>query len=182
MRQILIVAFLGFVFLSYGQKRVHFDELLYKVEENAYYHEGKLFSGLAFNLVNNFLEEEGSYLNGKKDGITKIWFHNSDQIWMQENYKNGELNGISRSWYRNGNIKTEEYYDNGLIDSLYKQFHENGKLYIEVQYKNGMRNGYFRTYYTNGQLYSEDIYKKGKHLFRKTKCWDIKGNQIECEF
>ena len=67
-------------------------------------------------LRENGLDIEQSYIEGKANGIGKVWYLNG-QLYIEETYKNGELDGLYREWYENGQLSVEKTYKNGKIIS-----------------------------------------------------------------
>ena len=97
---------------------------------------------------------EENYVNGKLDGINRIWYSNG-QIMQDYNYKDGKENGLCRKWFEIGRISDEFIYNNGKLDGICKKW------------------------YGNGQMESQEIFQNGVSM--KKKCWDGKGNSISCE-
>ena len=96
------------------------------------------------------------------------------------NIKDGKHNGLSRVWYVNGKLKKEVNYKDGKEDGLKRVWHKNGQLHNEANMKDGNQgDGLSRWWYDNGQLKEEWNCKNDK--IKSKKCWDLKGNQIECK-
>ena len=57
-------------------------------------------------------ESEGTYKDGKKDGLHTEWYKNGQKR-SEWTYKDGELDGLSTIWYKNGQKKYEETYKDG---------------------------------------------------------------------
>ena len=78
----------------------------------------ELYSGKVFSLNGNGQKEfEGSYKDGKRDGLRTGWYENG-QKWYEITYKDGELDGLHTEWYDNGQKwKEGTYKDDELISS-----------------------------------------------------------------
>ena len=134
------------------------DGLKYHPDTNELY-SGKVFK----NRMGGKKEFEGSYKDGKKDGL---WtdYHENGQKKSEGNHKDGKLDGLWTNWYENGQKSSEITY-------------KNGKQYIIRTYKDGKREGLWTWWYANGQKFYEDIYKDGELI--ESKKWDRDGNLIE---
>lgn len=77
--------------------------------------------------------------NGKRNGLTELWFYENHQLWEKINYKNGVFNGLYETWYRNGQLKTRSNYKNGKLDGLSEIWYSDGELDITFNYKNGIK-------------------------------------------
>ena len=134
------------------------DGLKYHPDTNEMY-SGKVFK----NRMGGKKEFEGSYKDGKKDGL---WtdYHENGQKKSEGNHKDGKLDGLWTNWYENEQKSSEITY-------------KNGKQYIIRTYKDGKREGLWTWWYANGQKFYEDIYKDGELI--ESKKWDRDGNLIE---
>ena len=113
-----------------------------------------------------YIEFEGEYLNGKKNGFGKEYIVDSASY-------PGEDSTRSK-------LSFEGQYVNGLKNGKGKEYNEEGKILFEGEYKNGKRwNGIIRNYYYDtiiGSVYELiNGEKKGK-----VKEYDING-QLEFE-
>lgn len=135
-------------------KRVLVDELIKKGE--VYYYESKIFNGIMFDVYDNGdLKEEVNYKDGIKNGLSKRWYYENGQLRYETNYKDGKHHGLFKWWYDNGQLKEEVNYKDGKVDGLGKYWFGNGQLSWEINLKDGK--------------------------FISEKCWDRKGNEIECK-
>ena len=129
-------------------------------------------------------ESEGSYKDGKEDGLHKYW-HENGQMSAEENWNDGKLEGKVFSWYENGQMSAEEnwkddnkngklttWYENGQIESesyfndhnedgKWTNWHENGQVHSEGCSKDGQWDGKHTYWYESGQKEAEIIYKNG---------------------
>ena len=151
------------------------DETLIEEDGLVYHPDTKeLYSGDVFkNYLGGKTQYEGSYKDGKQDGLYTEW-HENGQKWIEATYKDGEL--IEETWYyENGQKKREVSYKDGKEEGLWTEWHENGQKWIEATYKDGERVGKWTLWYKNGQKHEEETYKDGELI--DYKAWDIDGNK-----
>ena len=121
-----------------------------------------------------FIEYEGEFLNGKKNGKGKEYLINSDHdLFFEGEYLNGLRNGKGKEFYDNGTIKFEGEYLNGLRHGKGKEYNYLGKLLFEGEY--------LYNYKLKGKNYvNEKLEYEGEYLFRKYngKGYDENGNII----
>ena len=94
--------------------------------------------GLSLGWYNNGLKEwEGTYKDGKEDGLWTIWYSNG-QKWNERTFKDGEGHGLS-TWYKNGQKEYEyvETFKNKEVHGLSTRWSENGQKRWEGTYKDG---------------------------------------------
>jgi len=104
-----------------------------------------------------------SYINGKKNGVY-LEFTNRGQIELRANYRDDIFDGPYAS-YKFGTRPVKEIdYKMGKIDGFYKEYHNNGKLQKEVSYKNGVQDGPFRQYNDEEKMIMEYEYKNGEKV------------------
>ena len=58
------------------------------------------------------LKEEYFMMNGKKEGIYKLYSSNGE-LFSEVNYIDGKMNGVYKSYYSNGQLCVEENYIDG---------------------------------------------------------------------
>ena len=124
------------------------DGLKYHPDTNEMY-SGKVFK----NRMGGKKEFEGSYKDGKKDGL-----------WTD--------------YYENGQKRSVETYKDGRKDGLYTYWHEDVLMY-EGTYKNGKEDGLWTRWYENGQKMTVRTYKDEELISQN--CWDEDGSETECE-
>jgi antitoxin component YwqK of YwqJK toxin-antitoxin module len=97
------------------------------------------------------LKSEVSYLNGKKQGLSKefdesgktislVYYHNgyvTEREDINRKDKNGLKQGVWREFYPDGRIKKEENYVNDILDGFYKEYNEKGDMVLLLNYKKG---------------------------------------------
>ena len=70
---------------------------------------------------------EGSYKEGKKDGLFTWWYDNG-QMKQEGKYKDGEPDGLFTLWYENGQKEIERPYKDGYIVGPGKKWNEDGSV------------------------------------------------------
>jgi antitoxin component YwqK of YwqJK toxin-antitoxin module len=103
--------------------------------ELAVYKAGKLFGIVRCYYNNGMLESQATYLNGKMNGIHKLYL--SGKIAHEIPYKDGEIDGVAKYYYDSGKISAETPYSNGKINGTEKVYSESGTLVREIVYKHG---------------------------------------------
>ncbi len=109
------------------------------------------------------LKSETDYIDGKKDGLHKVWFENGN-LRAQGNYKEGKRVGLHKTWSKNGHLFFEGNYNEGKEVGVRKFWHENGQLYGEENYNDGMKVGLWKEWYENGQIKKEENYNDGMEV------------------
>ena len=127
---------------------------------------------------NGQLEDEINYTDGKLNGLYKTW-HENGQLKYERNYRDGNKIGIYKIWVENGQLVDYYNYKDDKLDGLARKWYDNGQLMFEGIYKYGIKDGLYKAWYENGQLKREINYRDDKLIYKK--CWDVKGNQIECD-
>ncbi len=150
-------------------------------------------------------EKINQYKEGQKDGLWKTFYTNG-QLKSEGHYTLGLKEGLHKEWQDNGLLLLEGFYANGKANGLMKWFHERGHLAgegnmkegirygkwiicdveengfcIEAFFKEGKRDGVWtiRHEQARDKIWKEETYKNDKLI--SEKCWDVKGNVIECE-
>ena len=176
MKKILFIA----LFISFGYSQSINDEKLIEKGRKKYHPDtNELYSGKVFkNRMGGEKDFEGSYKDGKKDGLWTVW-HENGQKWKEEHYKDGEVYGLRAWWYENGQKQYEGNYKqdalgNGIPDGLSTRWYENGQKQYEKNYKLGKNIGSSTSWHKNGQKMSEAKYKDGKEI--SSKRWNNDGS------
>ena len=133
------------------------------------------------NAIKHWDENGISIIHNKKTmKKTDFLYYDNGQLRIEMNYEYGLGNGIERAYYENGQIKEDSFRINGLNDGMHKGYYENGQLSYEGLYKLGTQIGLWKNYYENGQLsFLRQFNNKGELVYEK--CWDEKGDEIECK-
>jgi antitoxin component YwqK of YwqJK toxin-antitoxin module len=101
--------------------------------------------------------EETNYVNGKKEGISRLYYQNG-QLWEELNYnKDGKMEGTHKEWHQNGVVCYECYYVDGKREGFTRTWHQNGQLIGEYFCVNDKIEGVFRSWFANGQFLLECV-------------------------
>ncbi len=137
----------------------------------------KAFSGIVYELYDNGnLKFEYNVSNGLSDGKSEVFYNNGNLKYIGY-FKKGKEDGIFKGWYDNEKLAFEKPFKNGYLDGEYKAWLYNGRFDFYTNFNKG--SGVTRKFHTNGNISIEITYKKNNII--KKKCWDIKGNKIECK-
>jgi antitoxin component YwqK of YwqJK toxin-antitoxin module len=123
------------------------------------------------------LWREETYKNGVRDGMCKEY--NAGGILYRESFFiNGKQEGIEKIYYPDGKkLSAERHFKNGKREGAEKWYFGNGKVKVELIYNDGnMEVG--RDYYSSGRLKYESHYKNFKRISRV--CYDENGNNSDC--
>ena len=130
-----------------------------------------------YNENDDYIEFEGEYLNGKRNGKGKEYYYDG-LLKFEGEYLNGKRNGKGKEYhhhYNSLNIIFEGEYRNNL--------RWNGKGYdnnnVVYELKNG--NGFVKEYYSNGRLLFKGDYLNGKRN-GKGKEYDLGALIFEGEY
>ena len=74
---------------------------------------------------------EGSYRNGKVDGLWTVWYDNGQKQSITS-YEEGIKEGLSTSWYTNGQKSKEGKFREGREYGIWTEWYENGQMWGEV--------------------------------------------------
>ena len=119
---------------------------------------------------------EGTYKNGRKDGLWTRWYENGQKE-NEGNYKNGKHDGIWTYWDKNDGKgykgKVERKVDE---DGYFFNSYSDGLLIPKSHYraKDGKAEGLVTQWYDNGNKKSEGTYKDGREI--SSKRWYIDGS------
>lgn len=148
--------------------------------------------------------EEGSFVNGRKEGLWKRYYPNGTAISILANYKNNRPSGSFTKYYANGKIKEKgslilnqyrdslvRYYPNGQVEyrGNYNEqgkeqgkityFYENGQIEYEYDTQNGVLSGRAVRYYENGTIKEEIHYSTSGEVLsvKKNNSVNTVGNK-----
>ena len=108
--------------------------------------------------------------------VERSYFSNGNLEYEVE-YVNGKLDGVSKVWLEDGTLYSISKYSNNQPHGIWKKFHSNGKLMFEVNYEYGQKHGVEKWYYENGNLKSEQEFDFGISILEITR-WNIDGTLI----
>lgn len=87
--------------------------------------------------ADNGYREEGSYLEGVRDGEWHYYYPNG-QVYYEGNFIDGAPDGLHKWYYPNGKVMKQGKYVMGLREGLWKYFDEEGKLTLTIRYEDGI--------------------------------------------
>ena len=85
---------------------------------------------------NGNIEYEAEYLNGKLDGLSRVW-HKDGTLFSESEYSNGQPHGVWKKYFPNNNIMYEASYEFGNKHGNEKWFYETGRIKSEQNFING---------------------------------------------
>jgi hypothetical protein len=180
-KNILLILFLGFTVISFGQDIETVKIKQPMCDEIEGLSLGTLipsnYAGVVKECSDGKVKELANYKDGKKDGLQR-WWNDNGQLYLEGYFKNGKKQ--IRMFYENGQLFSEEATQDGKEDGLQRWWNDNGQLQSECSYKYGKKDGWERSWYDNGQLQSEYNYKEGDLISHK--CWDEDGKKINCHY
>ena len=104
-------------------------------------------------------------------------YYDTTQLEYEASYLNGKLDGISRVWYPSGKLQSYSEYKYNYPHGKWKKYFENGFLMYEVSYSHGLKQGYEKWYHDNGRLKSEQEFEDDKPLSTITR-WKPDGTLL----
>ena len=110
---------------------------------------------------------EGAYENGKKVGP---WTLHSGGLLMQESaYVNGKREGLVKDyWHNHGRIKHKTVYKDGRVEGTSEGYdYKTGKVTQRTLLKDGNRHGPDVRWDVSGKIYSVLYFYKGRHVGEK---------------
>ena len=88
-------------------------------------------------MIQDYLGYEGYYLNGIKNG-KGIEYYKNGNIYTIGEYLNGKLNGMTKVYSYQGYLEFEGEYRNGEKNGRGKEYDKVGNLISEKEYLNGI--------------------------------------------
>lgn len=104
------------------------------------------------------LYSESNFSRGQLNGYVKIFHLESQQIQEEGSYVEGRRMGIWKRYYGNGQLSSETSYHNGYAHGPYKSWYENGQIQYQGNVINGCRDGKWKTWNVGGFLIEERDY------------------------
>ncbi|TFV93338.1 toxin-antitoxin system YwqK family antitoxin [Algoriphagus kandeliae] len=126
----------------------------------------------------------GEIVNGKKEGLWKVYYSNNpldnpqpnllranrkvfeekftpERVVFQINFKADLPEGLYQENYPSGEIKSITFYVDGKQNGDFREFYKNGELKAQGAYLEGKREGTWEEFYENGVTKIEVNYKEG---------------------
>ncbi|MEN9699176.1 MAG: hypothetical protein RLZZ301_374 [Bacteroidota bacterium] len=106
--------------------------------------------------------EEGSYQNGRKEGLWIKYHKDGKTPKLKGNYTNNRPDGNYTRFYENGQVSEQGYFGNNGYKGPLTRYHENGQVAYKATYNNeGQESGKVQYYHENGKLALEYTVKSG---------------------
>jgi antitoxin component YwqK of YwqJK toxin-antitoxin module len=102
----------------------------------------------------------GKFIDGKREGLWKIYYFDEKQLKYEIMYNNNELNGKVVIYYRNGNIAAVRHYENSIKNGEHISLFPNGKPRSKGFYKNGKNIGKYFRFNKSGKLIECILYSE----------------------
>jgi len=153
-------------------------KLLYKAEykDGKLYKDGKIFNGLEEKYDEyGKLSEQIPYTDGKINGVAIYYFRG--KLFKEEAYVDGKKEGISKLYTDNERLILETPYFNDEINGVQKSYISYGE-YTETTYVNGKKQGVTKRY-RDGKLVEESSYQNFGKKGIKNKIADISNSKKE---
>lgn len=126
--------------------------------------------------ANGRLQSQGSYKNGKKEGL---WLRYYDNGMMQDSttYENGNITGTALGWHRNGFVSDSSVYrEDGSGISV--SWFDNGNPSSAGAYSAGRKaTGKWQYFHKNGNPSANEVYANGQ--LRSRQYYDESGTAIQ---
>ena len=103
----------------------------------------------------------------------KIIYSADGENKYETEYLNGKPDGISKIWDADGNLIGETEYANGLIHGTIIKYFENGEKMYECDYVHGKKHGQESFFYTDGSVKRILSYEYG--IQKSIKRYNIDG-------
>jgi len=163
---LLLTLFITFILQGCGGELVYNKEYLNIIQsEGILIYKGEFYSGKFIKYYDDGtlskVEEKGSYLNGKQNGVWEAYFDNG-QLMLKSSYLNGEKNGFFEIYNENGQLLSKGSYLNGKETDVWELYYDNGQLKMKGSYINRKMDGVWELYYENGELRSKGSYLNGE--------------------
>jgi antitoxin component YwqK of YwqJK toxin-antitoxin module len=121
--------------------------------------------------------EEGTYKNGKLDGLLTKWYPNGQKS-SEGKYKDAKKDGLWIQWHPNGQKSNEDNHKDGKLNGLWTMWYQNGQKSSEANVKDEKIEGLWASWYSDGKKKTEGAYKNGKPYGLWTT-WDAFGNETK---
>lgn len=125
-----------------------------------------MYDGNFQHFKNNKLKEQGTYKQGRKDGIYKEYYFDGVAVKVETPYKEGKINGIRRSYYTNGKPEKEKGYEMSVEHGIERLYSYDSRNITERNYKDGRQHGAQIIFYSSntGDFVERSTYDNGKRV------------------
>ena len=136
-------------------QKITYDKKTYNLKSYKEYIDNVLIKTELYDKQGNLykvktIQQETSYKNNQFHGINKIWCNGN--LYSYGKWKNGKRHGIYKTYYPNSNqLRYEYHFNNGQLNGIYYQWYPNGNIREKAKYKNG-KLLQITTYYESGEV------------------------------
>ena len=115
-----------------------------------------------FDIAGKYIIQEGEYLDGKKTGLWKTYYAESDKILSEENYFDGQTHGTYKQYFKDGTLALSGNMENGKKSEVWTWYTEDGVESSMVRYENDKKEGVQNFYNSMGTLVKKEHYSNGE--------------------
>jgi antitoxin component YwqK of YwqJK toxin-antitoxin module len=108
-------------------------------------------NGIVYSLNARDTLSVDHFINGKKQGLSRIWYPNR-QLKEIRFFDKGRYEGEHKGWWENGRQKFIYHYRNDVFDGNVKEWQSDGLLFRDFNFENGYEHGMQRMWYSNGKI------------------------------
>jgi len=108
------------------------------------------FTGVRPFYKDNRLEKEVTYVNGRRNGITKTYYP-SGNLKQTFNFIDGRKNDLATWYYEDGKVFRTTPYKNDTIHGIQIQYYRSGRIKAEMSYVEGHRLPDLKEYFDNNK-------------------------------
>ena len=126
-----------------------------------------MYNGKYQYFKNNILKEEGTFKEGRKDGVYILYYSDGVRVKKETPYKDGKLNGVVKSYYTDGKLEKEKGYAMSVEHGVERSYeYENGDLTSARNYVNGRQHGLQISNITSnvGNFVLTETFENGKRI------------------
>jgi len=87
--------------------------------------------------------------------VREEWYYPDSALRLEGSYAEGKKDGVWKAWYQDGTPWSIGEFRNGLSDGFRMVYHENGQLYYEGNYTKGKRSGHWEFFNSKGEKVKE---------------------------
>jgi antitoxin component YwqK of YwqJK toxin-antitoxin module len=158
--------FLGSIgFLASRHILLNSEDLL-ELEGYGYNFNGAPFSGIAFDMYENWRPKHLQiFWKGKFLATEYLWYHDGQQM-AERPHKDGLPHGQWKMWYPDGSVKSLRTYEDGQLTGEMWGWHSNGQVSDFNLYDKGQEISH-KSWVSDGTPYYNYVYYQGKKVGMK---------------
>ncbi|MFT7499066.1 MAG: antitoxin component YwqK of YwqJK toxin-antitoxin module [Porticoccaceae bacterium] len=156
------------------------DSLILNGNLGTWNYNNQPYSGYAVGYhTNDRLKEKVGFYNGKKVGVSKLWYNNG-ALKMESYYNQNVLVNSYKSWWRNGVLSSESNYENGKLNGIERKWYNTGVLAKQRNLVDGQEHGIQKAWLKNGTLYVNYEAKNGRifGMRRANSCYKLEDEIV----